>query len=53
MNLQTEKVSQPILLLVGGITAKPRTTFFGFIGNLIHYFEQVKLPPLVRWPLNY
>lgn len=33
MNLQTEKVSQPILLLIGGITAKPRTTFFVFISE--------------------
>lgn len=53
MNLQTEKVSQHILLLVGGITAKPRTTFFVFIINLIHYFEHVKHPTLVRLPLNY
>lgn len=33
MNLQTEKVSQPILLLIGRITAKPRTAFSVFISK--------------------
>lgn len=33
INLQTEKVIQPIFLLIGRITAKPRTAFFVFISR--------------------